>query len=414
MTDSREIVVLLTERLEALLGELCPGWGMRSGKGILSWKSKGVPGSWRIGLSGGDRGLWVRYSRSGDGPRGGLGGGPIELVAYVNSGESRTKPVREDWDWARRWLGLPGWELRTSEDRAAAARRVAAAQARREERLREAAAAAQHQAARAAAIWRAGQRAAGTIIERWLAEARGIDLKAVGWPLPTIRFLADAPYWFAPDEKDVAPVLVHRGPAMVAAIQNGKTGRLQGVHLTWLSQDGLSKATIDRPDGEALPARKVRGALMGGHVRFCTCPETGPSQSEPRSETSSRSTGPASSPLLLAEGIETTLSAIEASQIGGWACLSRSNFRAWVPASAVLLAFDGDDRDRKRAEKINKASEASHAVAGRLVRSTRAPDGCDWNSWMRAVKGHHEPACGVSTGGDQATDADQKTMESAA
>mgnify|MGYP003633036172 CR=1 FL=1 len=363
-TETREIVALLTDRLEALLDDLKPGWRRRGHDAILSWKAKGVPGSWRVHLTR-NRGLWVRHSRSGSGPNGGLGGGPMELIAYVRSDEASTRPTRDDYDWARRFLGLPGWEERTEADRQAARQRAAEAAARREAQLREAEAAAQRECARAAEIWRGAAASRGTLVETWL-EARSIDLVAISWPLPTIRYLADHPYWFVEDD-DALPIKVHSGPAMVAATQNGKTNRLQGVHLTWFTADGTAKAEIFAPDGSPLPARKIRGALNGGHVRFCPAPADG-------------------SPLLLAEGIETTASAIEASGIGGWACLSLSNFSASVPADAVLLAFDGDEADPDQARKAKEAATKAHASAGRTVRAVQAADGFDFNSWMAAVK----------------------------
>jgi len=363
-TESREIVALLTDRLEQLLDDLVPGWGRRGHRGILSWKAKGVPGSWQVNLSRG-RGLWVRYSQSGDGPNGGLGGGPLELIAYVNSGEARTRPTRDDYDWARRFLGLTGWQERTEADREMARRRAAEAAARREGQLRKAEATARRECARAAEIWHAGLRSKATIVEAWL-EARSIDVGELSWPLPTLRFLADCPYWFV-ENADTPPVRVHSGPAMVAAIQNGKTGRLQGVHLTWLTADGTAKAKIIAPDGSPLKARKIRGALNGGHVRFCRAPE-------------------GRDPLLIAEGIETTGSAIEASGVGGWACLSLSNFSAFVPTETVLLAFDGDEANPDQARKTKDAAVAAHASAGRGVRAVQAAAGFDFNSWMAAVK----------------------------
>jgi len=394
-TESREIVARLTDRLEQLLDELVPGWGRRGQRGILSWKAKGVPGSWQVNLSRG-RGLWVRYSQSGDGPNGGLGGGPLELIAYVNSGEARTRPTRDDYDWARRFLGLPGWQERTEADREMARQRAAEAAAKREAQLREAEAAARRECARAAEIWRGAAPSRGTLVETWL-EARSIDLGEIAWPLPTLRFLADCPYWFVEDD-DTPPVKVHSGPAMVAAIQNGKTNRLQGVHLTWFTHDGTAKAEIFAPDGSPLKARKIRGALNGGHVRFCRAPED-------------------DAPLLLSEGIETTGSAIEASGVGGWATLSLSNFSASVPARTVLLAFDGDEADPKQARKAKDAAIAAHASAGRSVRAVQAAEGFDFNSWMAAVKrqeagseatGRRQEA-GSGARGEEARRADRET-----
>lgn len=129
--------------------------------------------------------------------------------------------MREDYNWARRFLGLPGWQEHTEADREMARQRAAEAAMKREAQLREAEAAVRRECARAAEIWRGAAHARGTLVETWL-EARSIDLGEIAWPLPTLRFLVDCPYWFVEDG-DAPLVKVHSGPAMVAAIQNGKT-----------------------------------------------------------------------------------------------------------------------------------------------------------------------------------------------
>ena len=90
-------------------------------------------------------------------------------------------------------------------------------------------------------------------------------------------------------------------PAMVGYVQ-GPDRAFRGVHRTWLAPDGSGKAVVPKP-------KKMLGSVFGGYLRLC----------------------PASSRMLNAEGIETTLSAISATGLPGWAALSEGNLekRHW-------------------------------------------------------------------------------------
>lgn len=132
-------------------------------------------------------------------------------------------------------------------------------------------------------IWRRAAQPWGTPVEAYLAH-RG--LPAPPWPPGTarLRYVADMPYFHgqAIDEAGRRqPRIVHRGPAMVAAIVRreagsaaGATGtqkaEFSGMHFTWLDLTQRSgKARVHDPDsGEELPAKKVRGSKAGGAIEL--------------------------------------------------------------------------------------------------------------------------------------------------
>jgi hypothetical protein len=94
--------------------------------------------------------------------------------------------------------------------------------------------------------------------------------------------------------------LVHRGPAMVAAIFDN-AGRVQGCHITWLEWRGAGARKLmlaDMKTGEVLPAKKMRGSKAAGHIVL-------------------RSGWPESRRLFLAEGIETCLAVAAALRKAG-------------------------------------------------------------------------------------------------
>lgn len=121
----------------------------------------------------------------------------------------------------------------------------------------------------------------------YLAE-RGITL-----PLP--HSLRWAPALRRPDGT--------QGPAMVARV-NSLDGKVIGVHPTWLDRD--DRGRLHRRDRASL------GPVGGGSVRLAPAAET----------------------LLIGEGIETSLAAMQATAMPAWAALSASAMVApRLPAS---------------------------------------------------------------------------------
>lgn len=114
--------------------------------------------------------------------------------------------------------------------------------------------------------WHEAQDFPATPVERYLA---GRNLLAPS--NARLRYHPDIPH-FA-DGREVEPRLLHRGPAMLAAIwmpNVDKPGiaRFAGLHLTWLDAAApKGKALIvDGETGEIAPSKKVRGSMAGGYI----------------------------------------------------------------------------------------------------------------------------------------------------
>jgi putative DNA primase/helicase len=153
----------------------------------------------------------------------------------------------------------------------------------------------------ALAIWQAAMPAAGTLVETYLA-SRGLHLPRP----PTLRFHAGLKHpsggmW----------------PAMVALVTRGSDDTPLAIHRTFLSSDGGGKAPV-------APQKMMLGSCHGGAVRL----------------------GPAGDVLMVGEGIETCLAAMQATGKPAWAALSTSGLRALNLPNEVLDVIalaDGDD-----------------------------------------------------------------------
>jgi len=98
-------------------------------------------------------------------------------------------------------------------------------------------------------LFRLSQPLCGTLAETYLRSRGLADLSGTEW----LRFHPRC--WWRPD---IGSTEAH--PALVAAVTD-LDGRISGVHRTWLSADGTTKAPID-------PPRKAMGDLLGHAVRF--------------------------------------------------------------------------------------------------------------------------------------------------
>lgn len=128
------------------------------------------------------------------------------------------------------------------------------------------------------------------IVPAYLA-ARGIDPKLLPEIPQALRFIVDHPYVKKIDGEFVT---AHRGPCMIAGILNA-ADELTAVHQTWISTEPPhGKATIEW-GGENLPAKMVRGGKKAGAIKLHT----------PQGATA----------LVVAEGIETTLTAMVAQPV---------------------------------------------------------------------------------------------------
>ena len=135
----------------------------------------------------------------------------------------------------------------------------------------------------ALAIWDASGLADGTPVETYLA-SRGLHLSLP----PTLRFKAGLKHpsggvW----------------PAMVALVTRGSDDTPVALHRTFLAPDGVGKAPVE-------PQKMMLGPCRGGAVRLA----------------------PAGDVLMVGEGIETCLAAMQATGHPAWAALSTSGLKA--------------------------------------------------------------------------------------
>ena len=182
-------------------------------------------------------------------------------------------------------------------------------------------------------LLRSAAPAAGTAAETYL-RSRGIDLLIPA----SIRF---------------HPRLKHPSggiwPGMVAFVTRGHDGVPMAIHRTYLSRDGSIKAPVT-------PQKMMLGPCRGGAVRLAV----------------------ATGKLMVGEGIETCLAAMQATGLPAWAALSTSGLRTLnLPAEIRELIVLADGDDPGEAAALNAASRWKHE--GRAVRIARPPTGMDFN-----------------------------------
>ena len=190
----------------------------------------------------------------------------------------------------------------------------------------------------ALAIWESAKRAQGTLVEVYLA-SRGIHLAA---PV-ALRF---------------HPGLKHPSggiwPAMVALVTRGSDGKPLAIHRTYLARDGIGKAPVE-------PQKMMLGPCRGGAVRLAKPGDV----------------------LMVGEGIETCLAAMQASGHPAWAALSTSGLRALdLPKDVrdVIVLADGDEAGEAAARDCALRWQRE----GRRVRIARPPQGMDFNDMLLA------------------------------
>ena len=194
--------------------------------------------------------------------------------------------------------------------------------------------------AAALAIWQASQVAEGSLVATYL-RSRGLRLPG----LPALRFHAGLKHpsggvW----------------PAMVGLVTRGATGSPIAVHRTFLARNGGGKAPVD-------PAKMMLGPCRGGLVRL----------DEPGAV------------LMVGEGIETCLAAMQATGNAAWSALSTSGLRSLdLPHDIreVIVLADGDEPGEGAAQDCARRWKRE----GRRVRIARPPQGMDFNDLL---KGRH-------------------------
>ena len=188
----------------------------------------------------------------------------------------------------------------------------------------------------ALSIWQEARPSAGTLIELYLG-SRGLHVP----PTPTLRFHA---------------ALKHptgdSWPAMIALVTRGNDNTPLAIHRTFLARSGTGKAPVD-------PQKMMLGPCRGGVVRLA----------EPGNL------------LMVGEGIETCLAAMQAIGCPAWAALSTSGLRTLdLPktVSDVIVLADGDDSGEAAA--LDCAMRWKNE--GRRVRIARPPTGMDFNDLL--------------------------------
>ncbi|MGE0425843.1 MAG: toprim domain-containing protein [Reyranellaceae bacterium] len=189
----------------------------------------------------------------------------------------------------------------------------------------------------ALSLWRAGRPARGTLVERYLA-GRGLGLPdgdALRF-LPSLRHRYSRTWW----------------PAMLALVRHGVSGEARAIHRTWLRRDGAGKAPLGQP-------RLTLGPCGEGAVRLT-----------PEGET-----------LLVGEGIETCLAAMQATGLPTWSALSTAGLVALeLPRQVrtVIVLADGDDPGERAALSAARRWQEE----GRTARIARPPRGMDFNDLL--------------------------------
>jgi len=188
----------------------------------------------------------------------------------------------------------------------------------------------------ALSIWQAAKPAGGTLIETYLG-SRGLRLPAT----PTLRF---HPYLKHPSGDS--------WPAMIALVARGSDDAPLAIHRTFLARNGAGKAPVD-------PQKMMLGPCRGGAVRLA----------EPGDV------------LMIGEGIETCLAAMQETGHPAWAALSTSGLRALdLPKGVrdVIVLADGDDPGEAAARNCALRWKRD----GRRVRIARPPKGMDFNDML--------------------------------
>lgn len=194
--------------------------------------------------------------------------------------------------------------------------------------------------ARMQKLWDESLPVAGTIAERYL---RG---RAIEGELPGSDVLRFHPRMTSLEDRE-------RRPALVAALVDAR-GDVHGIQVTLLTTHGASKAALATP-------RRTIGRLMGAYVRIDAPGEM----------------------LVVAEGLETALSARRALGAGAWAFLSAENLAQFEPPPVIdrlVIAADNDEAGLAAAARLRARVESA------IVCELALPPGgyLDWNDWARA------------------------------
>jgi hypothetical protein len=189
-----------------------------------------------------------------------------------------------------------------------------------------------------AVIWAAARQIIGTLAEIYL-RGRGIGLL----PGPgVLRF----------DPAVAHPKLKQEFPALIAMVSGAAE---PSFNVTFLAADGNGKAKIDKKD-----QRRTLGASKGGVVQLASSLDD--------------------KPLIISEGIETGLTAMEATGLPVWVSLGTSGLGnyAWSGDTEIILLAENDDNGANQ-RALAKVCPVL-VEKGFRVRVASPPTGCkDFN-----------------------------------
>jgi hypothetical protein len=201
----------------------------------------------------------------------------------------------------------------------------------------------------ARSIWEAAEEANDTLVSTYLL-SRGITHY-----LPkTLRF---------------SSALKHpsgqKHPAMIGLVTSGIDNTPIGIHRTYLAHDGKGKASLPQ-------TKLMLGQCGGGAVRIQDATDL----------------------VMVGEGIETCLSAMQSTGIPAWAALSTSGMKALMLPKAikeVIILVDGDEAGEVAAQSC----AARWKQEGRRVKLARPPKGSDFNDMLisgvtKCAGDHHD------------------------
>ena len=158
-------------------------------------------------------------------------------------------------------------------------------------------------------------------------------------------------------------------PALLIQATNPATGEpIGGVQRVFLAWGGKGKAQVEKK------AQKLSlGPMKGGVARLAEPIE--------------------GQPLLIGEGVETVLTAMEASGLPGWSTLGTSGLKAFMPPPGithVIALAENDGGPNQKALQILIPALTAHGVRADVA---RPPPGLkDFNDCVNGVSGHEAGA----------------------
>jgi hypothetical protein len=198
-------------------------------------------------------------------------------------------------------------------------------------------------------LWDNAQPITGKLAETYL-RSRGITP-----PNPAPACLRFAPELRHPSGKSF--------PALIAQVTHTKTGAMQAIQRIYLAPDGEGKAPVD-----GRQQKMSLGPTKGGVVRLA----------EPMN----------GAPVLAGEGIETVLTAMEATGLSGLATLGTSGLKDLELPDGVTRAILLTENDGGPNEKaLAKVAPAFSARGVELLLAHPAPSVKDFNDYVKGKNG---------------------------